>query len=488
MKYDDIVIGAGVSGLTTAILLAQNGRKVAIIEKSGKIAPTIRGFVRNDIYFDTGFHYATLLGREEPFTMLCERLGIMSQIEVREYGKGTGDYLYSLSPEFKFQFKSKLHNLAQQLTEIFPEDREAILRFLQNIKSFLDSLNNAFFQIVMNPPAIFEDANQSLAQYLQENFKSSLLQTLLCLYAILYGSLPEETPLGYHAMVSGAYYDKSWQILNGGRAITQAFEKQLQKYDVSVFTNSSVDQIHINDSKAVKAVALKNGDSIECDNCIFTAHLRMLASMLPAGTLRPVYQSRLQKLKDTSSAVVLYCESEKANLEADFHNIILVHRPYPDMFILGDEFADRPMYISRSISDKYIGGVSIICPWSYNDVQQWGMSTTGRRDQSYYAWKKRVADAIINVVKKHCEDKLGNLKIVDMATPLTFRDYMNAPNGCLYGVQHRTADMPFMPRTRVKGLYLSGQAIISAGVMGAMVAGFVSAAAITAEDYSRTMS
>ncbi|MHC4098901.1 MAG: hypothetical protein ACYSU3_22945, partial [Planctomycetota bacterium] len=224
------------------------------------------------------------------------------------------------------------------------------------------------------------------------------------------------------------------------------------------------------------------------DNCIFTAHLRMLAGMLPEGTLRPVYQSRLQKLKDTSSAVVLYCESQKANLEADFHNIILVHRPFPDLFMLGEELSDRPMFISRSISDKYTGGVSIICPWPYRDVQQWGMSMTGRRDQSYYAWKERVADAIISVVKTHCEDKLGNLKIVDMATPLTFRDYMNAPNGCLYGVQHRTADMPFMPRTRVKGLYLSGQAIISAGVMGAMVAGFVSAAAITAEDYSRTMS
>jgi all-trans-retinol 13,14-reductase len=488
MKYDDIVIGAGVSGLTAAILLAQNGRKVAIIEKSGKIAPTIRGFVRNNIYFDTGFHYATLLGREEAFTMLCERLGIMSQIEVREYGKATGDYVYSINPEFKFQFKSKLHNLAPQLTEIFPEDKEATLQFLQNIKNFLDSLNNTFFQMVMNPPVIFEYTNQSLAQYLQENFKSSLLQTLLCLYAILYGSLPEETPLDYHAMVAGAYYDKSWQILNGGRAITQAFEKQLQKYDISVFTNCTVDKIQINSSKTVKAIALKNGDSIECDNCIFTAHPRMLARILPEGTLRPIYQSRLQKLKDTTSAVVLYCESEKANLEVDFHNIILVHKPFPDMFILGQGFADRPMYISRSISDKYIGGVSIICPWSYNDVQQWGMSTTGRRDQSYYAWKEQVADAIISVVKTHCGDKLGNLKIVDMATPLTLRDYMNAPNGCLYGVQHRTADMPFMPRTRVKGLYLSGQAIISAGVMGAMVAGFVSAAAITTEDYSQTMS
>ena len=107
---------------------------------------------------------------------------------------------------------------------------------------------------------------------------------------------------------------------------------------------------------------------------------------------------------------------------------------------------------------------------------------TGRRDSTYYAWKEQVADAIIGVVKKYCGDKLGHLKIVDMATPLTFRDYMNAPNGCLYGVKHRTADMPFMPQTRIKGLYLSGQAIISAGVMGA---GFVSAAAITGEDYSK---
>ena len=485
MKYDDIVIGAGVSGLTAAILLAQNGRNVAIIEKSNKIAPTIRGFVRNDIYFDTGFHYAAMFGPGEPFTRLCERLGIMSQIEVREHGEAAGDCLYSITGEFKFEFKSKLHNLAQQLIEIFPEDRKAILQFLQNIKGFLDTLNNAFFQTVMNPTAIFENPNQSLAQYLQGNFKSSLLQTLLCSHAMLYGSLPEETPLDYHAMVAGGYYGQSWQVLNGGYAITQAFEKQLQKYDISVFTNSPVDQIHLNSRKTVKAIVLKDGKFIECDNCIFTAHLRMLASMLPPGTLRPVYQSRLQNLKDTFSAVVLYCESEKANLEADFNNIILVHKPFPDMFIQEDKFANRSMYISRSISDKYVGGVSIICHWRYKDVQQWEISTTGRRDSTYYAWKKQVGDAIIGVVKKYLEDKLGHLKIVDIATPLTFRDYMNAPNGCLYGVKHRTVDMPFMPQTRVKGLYLSGQAIISAGVMGAMVAGFISAAAITGEDYSK---
>ena len=482
MKYDDIVIGAGVSGLTAAILLAQSGRKVAIVEKSGKIAPTIRGFFRNGVYFDTGFHYGSMFGEGEAFSRLCEKLGILSQIEVREHGKGGGDYFYSIKSEFKFEFKSKIHNLSDQLIELFGEDRTAIAGFLGNIEKFLGTLNNSFFETVLNPPVIFEKSNQTLSQYLREHFKSPLLQSILCCHAMLYGSLPEETPLDYHAMVAGAYYDQSWQVVDGGHSIAQAFERQLQKYDIRVFTNCSVDHIHIDGNKSVKGVSFEGGDVIDCDNCVFTAHPRMLLSMLPVGTFRPVYQGRLQSLQDTFSAVTLYCESEQA--ESDFQNIILLYRSFPDMFPDGDVPTDRPMFISRSLSDEYVGGVSIICPWRYEDVEQWGKSVTGSREKDYYDWKQRVSEAIIGVVNKYCGEQLGCLKLVDMASPLTFRDYMNAPNGCLYGAKHRITDMPFMPRTRVKGLYLSGQAIIASGVMGAMVSGFVSAASITGQDYS----
>jgi all-trans-retinol 13,14-reductase len=428
-----------------------------------------------------------MFGPGEPFTRLCERLGIMSRIEVRKHGKIAGDYLYLINPEFKFEFRNNLSNLTKQLIELFPEDRNAILQFLRSIKDFLDTIKNAFYHTVTNPTSFFKDPNQSLAQFLKENFKSSRLQTILCSHAMLYGSLPEETPLDYHATVSGGYYEQSWRVLNGGYAIAKAFEMQLQKNDISVFTNSPIDKIHINSHKTVKAITLEDGEYIECDNCIFTAHPRLLTSVLPPGIFRPVYQSRLQNLKDTLSAVVLFCKSEKADLGPELNNIILVHKPFPDMFVQGENFGNRFMYISRSISDKYVGGISIICPWRYEDLQQWEISTTSKRSSTYYAWKEKVGDAIISVVRKYCEGKLGHLKIIDIATPLTFRDYMNSPNGCLYGVKHRTVDMPFMPKTRIKGLYLSGQAIISAGIMGAMIAGFISSAAITGEDYSKVM-
>ena len=209
--------------------------------------------------------------------------------------------------------------------------------------------------------------------------------------------------------------------------------------------------------------------------------------MLPAGSLRPVYHGRLQSLEDTSSAVVIYCVSEKADMDANFHNMILVHKLFPEMYNPEDGFDDYPMFISHSLSDSHVGGVSIICPCRFEKVRQWDSSGTGQRPDAYCEWKKRVADTIVGVVKQYYNDVIGDLRIIDVATPLTFRDYMNAPGGCLYGAKHKIDDMPFMSRTRIRGLYLSGQSIVSAGLMGAMLGGFLSAAAITGEDYRKTM-
>ena len=64
-NIDSVVIGSGISGLTTAALLAKNGHSVVILEKDGKPGGALRRFSRSGIPFDIGFHYTGGLGEKQ---------------------------------------------------------------------------------------------------------------------------------------------------------------------------------------------------------------------------------------------------------------------------------------------------------------------------------------------------------------------------------------------------------------------------------------
>ncbi len=65
-----------------------------------------------------------------------------------------------------------------------------------------------------------------------------------------------------------------------------------------------------------------------------------------------------------------------------------------------------------------------------------------------------------------------------LATPLTLRDYMYSHSGALYGAQRVVDEYPLQVTTRIDGLYLSGQALVAPGVMGAMISAFNSCGTI----------
>ena len=54
MNYDVIIIGAGLSGLSSAALLAKRGLKVAVVEHSSSPGGSCGIFKRKDAIFDQG--------------------------------------------------------------------------------------------------------------------------------------------------------------------------------------------------------------------------------------------------------------------------------------------------------------------------------------------------------------------------------------------------------------------------------------------------
>lgn len=70
---------------------------------------------------------------------------------------------------------------------------------------------------------------------------------------------------------------------------------------------------------------------------------------------------------------------------------------------------------------------------------------------------------------------LGDVKLLDVATPLTIRDWVGSPGGSAYGVLRSSSQVlatAMLNRTAVKHLYLSGQNVMAPGVIGTIMGSF----------------
>ena len=63
--YDYVIIGSGLGGLISAVILAKEGKKVCVLEKNNQYGGNLQTFVREKVIFDTGVHYIGSLGKDE---------------------------------------------------------------------------------------------------------------------------------------------------------------------------------------------------------------------------------------------------------------------------------------------------------------------------------------------------------------------------------------------------------------------------------------
>jgi len=60
-KYDIVVVGAGVSGLLSALSLSKEGKSVLVLEKEGYVGGVCRSYKVQGYTVDTGPHIITRL-------------------------------------------------------------------------------------------------------------------------------------------------------------------------------------------------------------------------------------------------------------------------------------------------------------------------------------------------------------------------------------------------------------------------------------------
>ncbi len=466
-KWDTIIMGGGMSGLTCALLGARRGEHVLVVERSGHLSPALYGFVRQGTYMDSGFHYVGSLGPEGLTRYLLQELGLVELLGDAVDIPDAIDHVRFLKPAFDFSFPQGWESLERDLCHVFPSDSRGARSFLTQVRSLWEQSRTLFLHHRgKNPGVSLPSPGRSLQEVLEGCTGNPVLQGLLRVHGILYGAAAQETSLLFHSQVVGSYYESACLIRGGGRVWVEVFEKALRDAGVEWRCSRAVSRICLDPEGRFAAVELETGEKLAADRCISTIHPKLMLEMVPSTAFSPAYRKRVRALEETPSAVVLYGRCHAANFTG---NLYLASEPrtFSDWRYLPVE--ERPLFVSLPPGGS---GASVICPACLADVPGGGADRSRTRSADYRDWKERLTDRLLERLSCYAHDLAGDFEPLEVATPLTFRDRLGSPEGGLYGIKHRLADLPLLPRTGVKGLYLSGQAVAAPGVLGALCAGF----------------
>ena len=481
-KTDTVVIGSGISGLTTAALLARCGREVTIVEAKRRPGGALRRFTREGIPFDVGFHYTSGLGQGQFLRALWDCLGVSDTIPTTPLTPDGYDLLRLPANDRQVRAYYSYDHLGEELSAVFPAESGGIKKYLATIRELSRAMPFYNPTLPLTPylrgGALAGD--RPLTEAIGACTSNPDLQAVLSAPTFLYGVPPKQAGLAMHAVVAHGYYSGAWGIIGGGQAIVEALVSELTRLGVKIMTSSPVTAVEVGGDRVVGV----SGDSwqLSASNVVYSGHPHHLPDLLPPEALRPAYRNRLRELTDTVSMHILFGE-------------VAATSPLP--------LLDRTnLYQLRS-------GFELLAPTTTNDTATLMITAPGRHDgpaspaargvimmrpagidevigfdrghkargPGYDEYKAQITAKMLGDAATFGEE-FRTIRPLASGSPLTFRDRLGSPAGGVYGIQHNREQRPAEARTKLPGLYLSGQGSLMPGIMGASLAGLVSAGEI----------
>lgn len=478
MKYDSVIIGSGISGLTAALTLAQNGQKVALIEKTGHLAPLLRRFKRGNVWCDPGFHYSGGFEESGSLSVILHYLGIGQKIEAIPMRSDCYDEL--IMENERISLASGFNGVRDSLSKYFPQDSKAIQTYIDKIKLIMDETPFINFDLAFSDFSRISDEGMSLFDFLDSVNASEKLKRLLSRYGLyLYGVEGDEVPFHIHALVMGSFYKSPYTLAGGGDAIVDAFQERLVEEGVDYFCNTAATGLKIDEKRQLQGVYASNDKLFEAPNCIFTAHPQLLKDIFPKKAVRPAYLARLEDMKNTQPFFTLYLELDEIPEKLHHTNIYRlssVENSLNDILDLAIMCCDPGTYKNKK------KGLCILASTKSDMIAHISYGEKKRTSQ-YLSYKKKLTNEALQEIIKICPDLENKYKVVASATSFTYQRYTSTIGGAPYGLKQSTRQMKLGPLTSVLGFYLAGQSILMPGIMGAAISGLIGASNIIGMEY-----
>ncbi len=482
-KPSAVVIGAGLSGMTAALLLTMHGYQVAIIESDKKVGQMLRGFYKSRVYFDSGMHFAGELSEHGLLTAYLSYLGLR-KLECVDFDPACFEKV-RFSDGCEFDIAVGYEAMLAQLINDFPAEKQGIQRYMSTLREayylspFHSLRKGAQPGIERNYPQWQVPASHIIAQHVSDPY----LRTLLAIPSLYHGVEPDNTLFIQHAWVAGTHMDSVRTFARGGLALAEAFEERLKEAGVAVHCEHRAVKVHCQVDGRLQDVELDNGERLSCDVAVYTGHPHYLPALMPEHAMRPAARSRLRELHDSMSGHLLYLTSDRTPPDILNKKNVLYCRhdlPFNQQFVPQKSGNGGPFYVMSGPSvlaqqpgeTNAVGDYIAVAPCLSEEYLPFYGSGNRKRPAEYRQLKKdrlkTFSDQLFAALPE-----ISGLRVVGGGTPLTLQKYLHSPHCGMYGVAHNINQYPPLPNTKVPGFYLAGQGITAPGVLGAIISAFV---------------
>ena len=440
MRYDVVVIGAGLSGLAAASLLAKRGLHVAVVDNNYEPGGSCGIFKRGNITFDQGaamlFGFGDKGFNAHRFVFNC----LEEPIDVIKH-----DLLYCVNFKGKrIRFWPDIDMFAEELAQVFPSEKE-------NIKRFYHDLETMYRHVMVERPSydtpdetdrkeslkgllrhpvsyarflsyINKSAKDLLDKYFSDPEIFKFFDKLTSTYCY---TTVEESPAVLAAImfvdnhVGGSYYPAGSTLFLPGK-----LEKSIEENGGDMLLDNEVVRI-VFDGEHPSGVELRDSSNICADDIIYSGTVwNLYGKLIDKAHLTTQRIQWAAAQVPTHPSVVLYAHIDKGVIPEDTAPIeMLVGNP--DLL---DE-TEVTVYIlsidDRTLCDENSHVVVAIGPtfanWDYKGVDD------------YLLGKEREKARLIAVLEKRFPGFAEGVCYAEVATPRTIERYTLKNGGAVAG-------------------------------------------------------
>ena len=451
-RYDVVVIGSGLAGLTGANCLAKCGRKVLVLEHHYQLGGLATWFTRKGGHiFDISLHGF-------PIGMIKSARKYWTQEIADSIVQLKG--IRFVNPQFDLTTTFDRTDFTRLLVERFGVPAATVEQFFTDLRAmnFYDH----------NP----ETTGQMLERYFpgRDDVKRFLMEPI----AYANGSSLDDPAITYGIVFSNFMSKGVYTFRGGTDLLIRKMGEELQRNGVEIRKHVLVERVLVDEVDGAKRVTgvVANGRTIRCDAVLSNSNIKgTILKLVGEEHFAPEFVAEAKAVRINTSSCQVYLGLRKGESIPHIGDLIFTSE---SVHFTSDELVDFHT-TSRTFSVYYpetrpgSGRYTVVCSLN-SRYEDWNRLTP----EEYAREKQRLIDESIAALERFVPGVRAKIDWAEAATPRTIEHYTRHWQGTSFGTKFEGLKVSMELSTHLPGLYHAGSVgIIMSGWLGTINYGVI---------------